>query len=96
MGGQMLWVGFLYWAGPNQSGRRRTAADGGGRSIGFVIHTPPEILFGTGQFPRPMVNAQLFYGVSGIQNSFDQNFLPSHFSVITIWKYPIFPIVFTT
>ena len=48
------------------------------------MHTPPEILLGTGQFPRPMVNAQLFYGVSGIQNRFDQNFLTRTFSVIAI------------
>ena len=59
-------------------------------------HTPLEVLSGTGQFTRPMANAQLFYDISGIQNRFDQNFLTRTFSVIAIWKYPIFPIVFTT
>ncbi len=50
----------------------------------MLKHTPLEGLSGSVQSPRPMILTQLFFGISGIQNRFDRNFLTRTFSVIAI------------
>ena len=60
----------------------------------FFPHTHPEGLSGSGKFTRLMTFTQLFFGISGIQNRKDQNFLTSTFSVIAILRYPTFPYCF--
>ena len=57
-------------------------------------HTPLEGLSGSVQSPRQMTFTQLFFGISGIQNRFDQNFLPRTFSVIAILRHLTFPYCF--
>ena len=60
----------------------------------IITHTPLEVLSGSGQCTRLMAFTQLFFGISGIQNRREQNFLPSTFSVIAILRYPTFPYCF--
>ena len=60
----------------------------------FSIHTLLKELSGSGQFPRLMNFTQLFFGISGIQNRKNQNFLTRTFSVIAILRYPTFPYCF--
>merc|ERR1739836_248800 len=62
--------------------------------MSIQCHTPPEGLSGSVQCPKEMTFTQLFFGISGIQNRKDQNFLPRTFSVIAILRYPTFPYCF--
>ena len=59
-----------------------------------AFHTPLEGLSGSVQFPKEMTITQLSFGISGTQNRKDQNFLPSTFSIIRIFRYPTFPYCF--
>ena len=64
------------------------------KMLSKILHTPLEGLSGSGQCPRLMAFTQLFFGISGIQNRKDQNFLTRTFSVIAILRYPTFPYCF--